>query len=580
MKKASTRKRLGTYRAPWREPRRTSPIWGVGLALLLAACAPGAGTTQGSGGGVSTGGSQGGTGGVTGGPTSTGGATGTGGARPGSDGGATAGSAATGSRDGTGGGSATGGRAGTGGAAAGTGGVTAGTGGAPVLSNLLITSASGAFWKTGTWTESAASATVTVNDATTYQTWDGFGGAFNELGWTYLTSKAMQDQAVQLLYGQDGARFNWGRIPIGANDYAVDRYTLNESANDTAMANFSIARDMQRLIPYIKAAQAVKADIRFWASPWTPPTWMKSAPYKTPGNPVNAFDGGGMRNEDAMLKALATYFVKFVAAYAQQGIKVEYVAPQNEPGFTQNYPSSSWSPEAFTSFIGKYLGPALAVANPTAQIMLGTMSNAAADRDLAVANAVLADATAKSYSKAIGVQWGMSDAAQITNLKSRGPGIPIWLTEHRCGGTQGLDVPAAPNDIAYGKSSWNNIRDAINSGVTAYNAWNMVLDKGGRGIDNTRIWAQNALLIADSGTVNATPAYYVFRHVSQYVVPGAKRIDATGGDAVAFKNPDGSLVVALYNSGSASDAYVVDIGGKRLQFTMPGAGWATIVYKP
>ena len=62
---------------------------------------------------------------------------------------------------------------------------------------------------------------------------------------------------------------------MGASDYAIDRYTLDETADDTALASFSIARDMKKLIPFIKAAQAVKADIRFWSSPWTPPTWMK-----------------------------------------------------------------------------------------------------------------------------------------------------------------------------------------------------------------------------------------------------------------------------------------------------------------
>jgi glucosylceramidase len=212
--------------------------------------------------------------------------------------------------------------------------------------------------------------------------------------------------------------------------------------------------------------------------------------------------------------------------------------------------------------------------------MLGTMSNPGGSADVAVANAALADATAKSYFKFMGVQWGMSDANQISNLKSRGAGIPIWLSEHRCGGQPGANVATAPNDIAYGRESWGYIRDAIKNGLTAYNSWNMVLDKGGKGNDNTRVWAQNALLVADAGQLTLTPAYYVFRHVSQYVAPGAKRIDATGGDAVAFKNPDGSLVAAMYNSGAANNAYVVSIGGKKLQFAMPASGWATVKFAP
>jgi len=63
-----------------------------------------------------------------------------------------------------------------------------------------------------------------------------------------LTTKGLQDQALQLLYGADGAHFAWGRIPMGASDYAMDRYTLDETPNDTAMSGFSIARDKQKLI--------------------------------------------------------------------------------------------------------------------------------------------------------------------------------------------------------------------------------------------------------------------------------------------------------------------------------------------
>jgi glucosylceramidase len=475
------------------------------------------------------------------------------------------------------GGRQAGGAQGSGGSS-GTGGST-GTGGTTVASTL-VTSSSSAYWQTGTWTESSASATVTVDEAKTYQTWEGFGGAFNELGWSYLTSKSMQDEAIQLLFGDDGCRFAWGRIPMGASDYAVDRYTLDESSGDNELTKFSIERDKQKLIPYIKAAQAKKKDLRFWASPWTPPTWMKNSPYQTPGNPVNAFDGGSMKSDEVILKAHAQYFVKFVKAYADEGIAIEVVAPQNEPNYSQNYPSCIWSASTFTTFIKSHLGPALASAAPTVKIMLGTMSNNGGSADVAVANAVLADATAKSFCKVMGVQWGMSDANQISNLKSKGGDIPIWLSEHKCGGNPGSNVATAPNDINYAKDSWGWIRDAIKNGLTAYNTWNMVLDKGGKGIDNTRVWAQNALLVADSGSITKTPVYHVFRHLSQFVEPGAKRIDATGGDAVAFKNPDGSLVAVMYNSGSGKDNYVVAMGGKKLQFAMPGSGWATVRYKP
>ena len=563
-------------------------------ALLVTACSAGGNSESagGSGGdpgggpvaGAGTTGEGGGSAGQNGG-TSRGGTTGSEAGGPGTtgNGGAseTAGSggSATSGMGGTA--SPTGGTIGKGGSqgGAGRGGSSgpAGSGGtAPATT--VVTSASGAFWKTGSLTDSTASATVTVNDATTYQTWEGFGGAFNEKGWSYLTSQQMKDQAIQLLFGKDGCNFAWGRIPIGASDYAMDRYSLNETSGDTSMSKFSIDRDRMRLIPYIKAAQAVKSNIRFWASPWSPPTWMKTGPYN-PGSGASHsnFDGGVMKSDDTTLKAFALYLVKFVQAYTAEGINVEVVSPQNEPNYQQNYPSCHWDSSTFVTFVGKYLGPALSSASLTTKIMDGTLSNPSGDD--AIGQNVLKDATAKGYIGSIGVQWGMSDSGPVNALKNLAGNIPIWLSETKCGGQMGSTAPA-PNDLSYGRDTWGYITGAIKNGLTAYNAWNMVLDKGGLGIDDTRKWPQNALLVADSGTVTATPAYYVFRHFSQFVDPGAKRVATSGGDSVAFKNPDGSLVAVMFNSGSANNSYVVAIGGKKLQFAMPASGWATVKLAP
>ena len=54
----------------------------------------------------------------------------------------------------------------------------------------------------------------------------------------------------------------------------------------------------------------------------------------------------------------------------------------------------------------------------------------------------------------------------------------------------------------------------------------------------------------------------------------------TGGDALAFKNPDGSYVVVVYNEGAAKAGMVVAVAGTKVQFDMPANGWATVNYKP
>ncbi|AUX36044.1 MULTISPECIES: glycoside hydrolase family 30 beta sandwich domain-containing protein [Sorangium] len=523
------------------------------LAFFFVACGPSTSATEpeGSGGSGSAASGSG-----AGSSTSSGGSTGSGGTdASGSTGSGGAGGDPTG--DGGAGGSSTG-------------------GGPPVVEPTLITSGPNDYWNTGTPTEvTSGNADVTVDDATTHQRWDGFGGTFNEVGWNVLSmlSEAERARAIKLLFDKhEGAAFVYGRIPIGASDYAMDRYTLDETPNDTAMASFSIERDKERLIPYIKAALAVKPGLHLWASPWTPPTWMKSN---------GAFDGGRMKEDASTLQAYALYLAKFVEAYAGEGITIEAVHPQNEPNYETRYPSCLWTGPLMAKFIGTYLGPTFADRGLTAQIYLGTMSNNESGKDGAIISAVTGDATAMGYVKGFGLQWNM--LSSVSGLRSRN--LPIVQTEHKCGnypwnpaGSPPFDAQKAPNDHAYAEESWGLIRDWIKAGVTSYSAWNMVLDTAGKNLDSQRPWPQNALLIVDTAakTLNVTPVYHVFRHLSEYVDPGAMRVATTGGDALAFKNPDGTIVTILYNSGSAAKMTVLDVAGKKLQFSVPAHGWATV----
>jgi glucosylceramidase len=368
--------------------------------------------------------------------------------------------------------------------------------------------------------------------------------------------------------GEDGARFVFGRIPIGASDYGLTRYTLNENAGDYEMTMFSIEHDQANMIPYIQAALALNPSIRLWASPWTPPTWMKTN---------NAFDGGSMRDDPMVLDAHALYLARFVEEYEAIGIDIEAIHPQNEPGYETRYPSCLWTAELMTKYIREHLGPTFAERNVSADIYLGTMSNADAGKDGTIISTVTADSGAMNYVKGFGLQWNMINS--IAGLESHN--LPIVQTEHKCGNypweTATFNATTPPNDHAYGVESWGLIVDWITAGATSYSAWNMVLDRNGHNSDTMRPWPQNALMWVDEATktLNVTPAYYAFRHVSQFVDPGAVRVGAQGGDALAFKNPDGSIVVALFNSG-AEKQMIVWIDGRSIQFNVPGNGWATV----
>ncbi len=281
-----------------------------------------------------------------------------------------------------------------------------------------------------------------------------------------------------------------------------------------------------------------------------------------------------------VLSAFALYLEKYVQAYAGKGITIEAVHPQNEPGYGTNpYPCCGWSSALYVKFIRDYLGPLFKKDNVPAQIWCGTMS---AQGDATIATNLAADATAMSFVKGFGLQWNTQSA--VASLKSKNQ--PIMQTEHRCGNYNGFSSPHATstydpnkpqNDYAYGIESWGNIKDWIDAGVNSYSAWNMVLDTLGTNLNATTPWHQNALLTVDRSAKKLiqTPAYYVFRHLSYFVAPNATVIGVTGGNALAFQNPDGAYVVVMYNSGAAKKA-TVSLGGTLLQFDMPANGFATV----
>ena len=92
------------------------------------------------------------------------------------------------------------------------------------------------------------------------QSFDGFGGSFGEIGWDALAllPRERREEVMQ------------------ANDFARDYYTCNDTAGDFEMRHFTIERDKQAMIPYVKAALKQNPELKLWTSPWTPPVWMKA----------------------------------------------------------------------------------------------------------------------------------------------------------------------------------------------------------------------------------------------------------------------------------------------------------------
>lgn len=387
----------------------------------------------------------------------------------------------------------------------------------------------------------------------TDQTIDGFGGCFNELGWIALSKASQEDRdaVFKNFFGDDEADFTFCRMPIGANDFSESWYSYSETPHDYQMEHFSIERDKTYLLPYIREAKKLKPDLKMFASPWSPPTWMKVKPVYNVGTPL--------RSDPEVLKAYALYFEKFVRAYAEQGIEINQIHVQNEPFAAQNFPSALWSPEQFRTFIGKYLGPQFEQSGLDTRIWLGTLNgpnetsfpfgmhgpNVESNYERYVSS-ILFDEQVMKYIEGVGYQWDGKYAIDKTHQSF--PALKLLQTESECG--------TGSNDWKHAEYIFGLINHYLRFGANGYIYWNMALQPGGA---STWGWNQNSLVtVTDDGIVKYNPEYYVMKHFSSAVKPGAVYLKVKGPWASAtsaFKNLDGSIAVIVENAQNEEHAF-------------------------
>lgn len=409
-----------------------------------------------------------------------------------------------------------------------------------------------------------------VLDGRTHQTVKGFGGCFNELGWDALCTLSERDRkgVLEALFSaEEGCGFTFCRMPIGASDYARSWYSLSEVEDDWDLEHFSLDRDRTGLIPYIRAAQAIQPKLTLFASPWSPPTWMKTR---------RTFNNGVLRWEEPVLKTYAFYFRRVVEAYAAEGIPIEQVHVQNEPRSNQKFPSCLWTGERMRDFIRDYLGPCFAQADLDCAIWAGTIEKGIEHGWATVgeenyarwAHTLLSDARARAFIGGVGYQWDGKGAAQRTALAW--PEVPIIQTENECGDGQ--------NTWTYAHYVFDLIWHYFQNNTVAYTYWNMVLPAGG---ESTWGWQQNAMItITDAGEVVTNPEFYVMKHLAAHIRPGAVRLGTRGpwtAFCLAFRNPDDSTVFFLANPLAEAQREVLEVEGARYALDLAPRSFHTLV---
>jgi glucosylceramidase len=421
-------------------------------------------------------------------------------------------------------------------------------------------------------------ADVTILADKPEQTIDGFGACFNELGWmalSVLDEQGRENILEKLFDPKEGLKLNICRMPIGANDYARNYYSLNDSVNDFEMKHFNIERDKTVLIPYIKAAMKYRPDLKVWGSPWCPPSWMKTNSHYAcrPGSdngllPQQEGREGvtQFRMEPAFLNAYALYFEKYIDSYRNEGIHLTGIHVQNEMNSCQNFPSCIWTAADLGLFIGKYLGPKLKTSLPDAEIWYGTYERPSVEK----IDTILQNPETAKYITGVSFQWAGKQA--IPGVHAKYPDLKLMQSETECGN--------GSNDWKAAEYTFSLMKHYFENGIGVYSFWNSVLDETGKSMWG---WKQNSMITIDSKTKEVTynPEFYLLKHFSYFILPGAKKLKTSGNNSelLAFLNPDNNLIVIIENKEDVAKVTHIQIGKKVLRVLLESHSFNTFRLK-
>lgn len=416
---------------------------------------------------------------------------------------------------------------------------------------------------------------VFVDPTHTFQSVMGFGGAITDASAEVFAKlpKNTQKQLLEAYYDKEkGIGYNLARTTIHSCDFASESYTYVKEG-DKELKSFNISHDKKYRIPLIKKAiEAAGGELTLYASPWSPPAFMKSN--------GSMLKGGKLLPE--FYQSWATYYTKFIAAYEKEGIPVWGITIQNEPMATQKWESCIYTGEEERDFLKNYLGPTMHKAGYADKKIIAWDHN----RDMLFQRAatVLNDPEAAKYLWGVGYHWYETwngGSQMFNNLKlvhETFPETNLIFTE----GCKEQFKLEKINDWKLGELYGHNLINDFNSGTTAWTDWNILLDETGGPNHVMNLCFAPVHANTKTGELMFTNEYYYIGHFSKFVQKGAKKIACSTSrsaiEATAFLNPDGKTVVIVMNRGEEKVNYFLWINGQATEVESAPHSMQTLVF--
>jgi len=414
-----------------------------------------------------------------------------------------------------------------------------------------------------------------IDTAITYQSVLGIGTSLEATS-IYALLKNKNEQQVRALIRLlvdpvNGMGLTLFRITIGTSDFSDGRaYSTHPQGyytyQDQQDKPFSIQPDINLgiikvLQMFIEEAASLKParDIKFFASSWSPPAWMK-----TTGNLI----GGTLK--PGYEKQVAVYFRQFIEAYGEKGIPVHAITIQNEPNFTpDSYPGMRLSPQQERDIALAAYEEFNNTTGGKRKINTRIWINDHNMNYWTNANKVLNDLQSAGKKNVVdGVAFHhynpLASPKNMSKLHDLHPGTDIHLTEH----------------AEWGVSGMYTIQEYFMNWSRSYVYWvpmtTIKLDEHNQGPYNSIPELSPPLFIergTDSSDLYVTPEFYLMSQFSKFIRPGAVRIACNSGTektitSVVFRNTDNTMVQVLVNQTGEEQPFRTVIGDHCFEGTL------------